>query len=208
MILEKLKGQGKTFQAFHVPENYQEELSGFPKEKSYDLILNFVYSLEEMDVILQKTFQEQALNKGGRLYFAHPKLSSKKYAGIHRDAIFPFLKVDDATGLIAGLPYRFNQMLSLDEDFTLIGVKYDEKPKKAVNRVEDYEKFVPELKEKISAANEKTGEFFASLTMGYQKDWARFCYSAKQEKTRVARFEKMMLALNDGIKSSALMKKK
>ena len=42
---------------------------------------------------------------------------------VHRDEIFPTLQVNEADGYIKGSTLKFNRMVSLDETFTVVGMK-------------------------------------------------------------------------------------
>lgn len=46
--------------------------------------------------------------------------------------------------------------------------------------------------------------FFKSLTPGYQQDWARFIFSAKQQGTRDKRKAQMVDVLSQGYKTMVL----
>ena len=49
--------------------------------------------------------------------------------------------------------------------------------------------------------------FFESLTPGYQRSWARYIYSAKQETTRQKRLNETIELLLQGFKSKDLASK-
>jgi hypothetical protein len=49
----------------------------------------FVMNLAEMQAAITEIAQSKQLTATGYLYLVYPKLSSKKYPGIHRDSIFP-----------------------------------------------------------------------------------------------------------------------
>ncbi|MGE6514928.1 YdeI/OmpD-associated family protein [Lysinibacillus sphaericus] len=53
--------------------------------------------------------------------------------------------------------------------------------------VSDYERMVPQLREKL-VDNAQDVVFYDGLTPGYQKDWARYIYSAKMEETAGSSF--------------------
>lgn len=169
----------------------------------YKHILAYVHSLEEMQTALQTIHEQGALQEGGLIHLIYPKLrNSSGLVGIHRDDIFPYLQVDDE-GYPEGLPYKFNRMLSADECYTLIGLKYVPRKaqasrSRASERVGDYEHLVPTLAEALA---EEVKPIFAGLTPGYQRGWARYLYSAKQEATQKSRLERMMALLLAGVKS-------
>lgn len=206
MLLEKLpvKPQDNLI-VKRVPAIYEQEVTPFMvTTPPYDVILYFVYSLEDMKAIIFETWEKKSLKPGGRLVFAYPKLASKKYSGIHRDTLFPFLGVEEATGYVPQIQLKFHQMRSLDEDFTLVSLKNLPLEKNKVGtsqKVGDYVSFKGEFLQKLREENPMAAEFYQDLTPGYQKDWLRYIYSAKQEKTQRERFMKTSRYLQQEIKS-------
>ena len=130
--------------------------------------------------------KRSALNPEGYLYIAYPKIGNKTYdTSVHRDAIFPSLGVDDGNGYVGDSTLKFARMVKLDDTFTLVGMKNDVKgkgkPTKASSgNVADYEQFIPDLKQYLEAEHPDAAKLYAELTPGYQRDWARYIYSAKQ----------------------------
>ncbi|MEO4052088.1 YdeI/OmpD-associated family protein [Solibacillus sp. CAU 1738] len=173
----------------------------------YDRIIAFVYSIEELTSYLQKSIDEQLVKEQGYLFFVYPKKGNKKYEQfIHRDAIFPAIEVNDAK-YIRGSDYKFASLQSLDETFSILAIKVDAKQKgkkktAASQCVSDYENMVEPLKERLSTT--EVANFYESLTPGYQKDWARYIYSAKREETQEKRFEEMIDILKKGFKTKEL----
>lgn len=169
----------------------------------YKHILAYVYTLQEMQTALQTIYERHMLREGGFIYLIYPKLrNSKGLSGIHRDDIFPYLQVDDE-GYPQGVPYKFNRMLSVDECYTLISLKYivagsKRGESKASERVGDYVHLIPMLADTLS---DEARQLFSNLTPGYQRGWARYVYSAKQEATQKSRIERMIDLLKAGYKS-------
>jgi hypothetical protein len=98
-----------------------------------DFLLTLIYSLPELKDLLEKVDAENYLTDKGYLYVGYPKKASKKYeASIGRDDIFPFIGVDRETGQVADLDIKFSQMMSLDEDFTVVGFKRNSTNKRRV----------------------------------------------------------------------------
>lgn len=54
--------------------NYEEKLA----DKQYDLIFDFVETLEELITFVQKVIAENKLAANGYLFFAYPKKGNKK----------------------------------------------------------------------------------------------------------------------------------
>ncbi|EUJ19276.1 hypothetical protein G161_10121 [Listeria monocytogenes FSL F6-684] len=79
--------------------NYEEKLA----DKQYDLIFDFVETLEELITFVQKVIAENKLSVDGYLFFAYPKKGNKKFATyVHRDELMPALKTDEeATSMAA-----------------------------------------------------------------------------------------------------------
>ncbi|MFS0863830.1 YdeI/OmpD-associated family protein [Fredinandcohnia sp. 179-A 10B2 NHS] len=72
--------------------------------------------------------------------------------------------------------------------------------------VDDYISYIPEIEKDLSDVPELL-TFYQALTPGYQKDWARYIYSAKQESTKEKRREEMKLILASGYKSRDLYRR-
>lgn len=91
----------------------------------YDLVFAFVFNLDEMENIIFQTDKGGLLNDGGYLYLAYPKKGNKTYSEyIDRDSIFPRLGVNEDDGLVDGTTLRFSKMLSFNDIFTVVGLKY------------------------------------------------------------------------------------
>lgn len=169
---------------------------------AYQALFVHTYSLEEMKQSIYKVWQRQKLAHGGLLYLVYPKLDNPHYPGIHRDAIFPALGVDDALGLVPATQLKFNRMVRLNDIFTIIGLKYlttkdlgrlnQTRPS---NRVEDYVQYLGELEAQLDQLKVELKQAFQSLTPGKQRQWAREIYSARTEETRNKRYQKLVLEL-------------
>ena len=176
----------------------------------YDLIFSYVLTLEELKARVRDTITHDRLNPEGYLYIAYPKIGNKTYdTSVHRDAIFPSLGVDDGNGYVGDSTLKFARMVKLDDTFTLVGLKNAVKGKGKATKassgnVADYEKFIPDVKEYLDAEHPKTAKFYAELTPGYQRDWARYIYSAKQPATQEKRKTEMLDILGKGHKTKNL----
>lgn len=117
---------GKQIFLKNIPDDYLEKLKCISISSSQvgQYIFTFVHSLEEMkEAILDA---EQMLEQDGLLYLCYPKRkNSLNITGIHRDAIFPFLEVEEETGYMKNTKMRCNQMSSFDENYTLLTIKKD-----------------------------------------------------------------------------------
>jgi hypothetical protein len=180
------------------------------KEK-YDLIFAFVFNLEEFSNELHKVIEKQLLSDKGYLFFAYPKKNNPQYKEyIERDQIFPYINVGE-DGFVAESNLKFSRMVSLNDVFTVVGLKSEKKkaasPSKKSQCVDDYIVHVDDIKRYL----EKNGEllsFYTSLTFGYQKDWARYVYSAQREETQEKRLLEMEDILGEGYKSRDLYRRK
>lgn len=176
----------------------------------YDLIFSYILTLEELNERVWDTINHERLNPEGYLYIAYPKIGNKTYdTSVHRDAIFPSLGVDDGNGYVGDSTLKFARMVKLDDTFTLVGLKNAVKGKGKATKassgnVADYEKFIPDVKEYLDAEHPKTAKFYAELTPGYQRDWARYIYSAKQPATQEERKTEMLDILGKGHKTKNL----
>lgn len=170
----------------------------------YDLIISFVFSLPEMKKALKDIKKSKVLNYNGQIYVVYPKKTNKQYdTYIPRDDILPYLGFDKE-GYMKGTNFKFNRMLSYDETFTGIGLVYHEtrKPKQIRKEPEmvDYEVAVPKLRKAIDH-DKVAAEFFDNLAPGYQRQWARYVYSAKTTKTIEKRINNVVDILEQGYKS-------
>ena len=194
----------------NIPEktNYFLGLEGYDNEllDKYDAIFAFVLNMDEMKEMVELIIHKQALNKKGYLFLAYPKKGNKAYSTyIHRDELFAGLKTD-SEGYVGTSTIKFARMVGLDDVFTVIGLKEDDKNKtktvssKASQRVDDYIDKIPEIEKDLTTSPALLA-FYQSLTPGYRKEWARYVYSAKQEGTREKRKEEMKGILTAGYKS-------
>lgn len=183
-------------------DNYISEIKG-----DTDLVIAYTYSLEEMKDVIQLLCKNEFIKDGACVYFAYPKQKNKLgHKPIARDDIFPFLNVDEETGFVKDTDFKFNMMVALDENYTLIAVKKILEKKisnKPSQCVDDYVEFIPKIEEFLKE-HKKESEFYKSLTFGYKKDWARYVFSAKTEGTRKKRVDEMVEILSFGIKSKDL----
>ncbi|MGX7351798.1 YdeI/OmpD-associated family protein [Enterococcus canis] len=169
-----------------------------------DLLFTFIETLPELVPLLQQA--QKQLPEAGVFYFAYPKKGNTRFDHfIGRDEIMPFLKVDEA-GFIPETDLKFNRMVALDEDYTVIGLKKTTQrtSSAASQRVGDYAERIPELSQQLPADIRPK---FTELTPGYQKNWARFVYSAKTAETQAKRLDQMTEALSQGYKSIDLLRK-
>ncbi|WP_461218724.1 YdeI/OmpD-associated family protein [Lapidilactobacillus salsurivasis] len=170
-----------------------------------DLRLIFVYDLTAMKAAIDQVAQDHQLSAAGYLYLAYPKLASKKYSGIHRDDLFPFLHVDDTTGEVGQTGLKFSRMVSFDGDFTVVGLKWLKSAPRsrdsADQRVATYQDQVANLQTRLTASDPQVGQLFAALTPGYQRDWTRYVYSPKTTATQDKHFALCQDALRQGFRN-------
>lgn len=181
------------------------------QKKKYDLVMAFVFSLEQFEARVAEMSKKDLLNKSGYLYLVYPKKGNKRYEEyIHRDSIFT-LPIDEDSGYYKDSNLKLSRMVSFNDVFTLGGFKQtphgSKKKAPGVSQcVGDYEKMVPQLLQYW----EKDGEVkqkYAALTPGYQRGWARYVYSAQSEETLQKRLGEMNIVLRQGYKSISLYKR-
>ncbi|WP_316572502.1 YdeI/OmpD-associated family protein [Neobacillus sp. YIM B06451] len=187
-------------------DGYKTELTG-----DHDAIFVFVETIEEMVKNTQRIIKELQLLEKGYLFFAYPKKGNKRYETyVHRDEIFPAMKVGE-DGYVDKSDLKFSRMVSMDDVFTVVGLKREKKKAQkssaASQCVGDYEENVKDI-EGLLADYPNELAFYKELTPGYQRDWARFIFSAKQQKTRDNRQEQMVEILSQGYKSVDLYRQK
>ncbi|ARK32516.1 YdeI/OmpD-associated family protein [Halalkalibacter krulwichiae] len=185
---------------------YRTELSG-----DHDAIFIFVETIEEMVNQTQKVINAEQLQEKGYLFFAYPKKGNKRYETfIHRDEIFPTMKVDE-DGYVENSDVKFSRMVSMDDVFTVVGLKREkkkaEKSSATSQCVADYEENVEDI-EGLLTDHPNELKFYQELTPGYKRDWARYIFSAKQQKTRDKRRMQMVDVLSQGYKSIDLYRQK
>jgi len=216
-IVEKLNLQKyKKVAVLQLPSgaNYFEQIDHYDTslvEETYDLIFAFVFDMDALKALVTEVIEHNYLHKNSYLYCAYPKKGNKVYPTyIHRDDLFEGLGADE-DGFIGTSHIKFARMVGLDETFTVVGFKEDSRSKvqastKASQCVDDYIEMIPFIEKDLEARPELL-TFFQSLTPGYQKDWARYVYSAKQESTKTKRREEMRMILGFGFKSVDLYKR-
>ncbi|WHY85557.1 YdeI/OmpD-associated family protein [Neobacillus novalis] len=213
-VVEKLNLQKyKKIAVLNLPDgaDYLAELSDYDTEladSKYDLIFAFVLDMESLKELVNKVIQKEYLNKNGYLYLAYPKKGNKVYSTfIHRDELLDGMGADEE-GYLGSSTIKFSRMVGLDTVFTIVGLKEDSRGKnqvstKASQCVDDYIAMIPDVEKDLRDTPDLLA-FYYSLTPGYQKDWARYVYSAKQEATKEKRREEMKLILGQGYKSREL----
>ncbi|WP_394022924.1 YdeI/OmpD-associated family protein [Anaerococcus martiniensis] len=166
-----------------------------------------------MKEILETLWKNKNVEKNGLIYLAYPKNKNKLgHSPIHRDEIFPFLDVNEDDGYVNGTQFKFNKMIALDENYTLIGLKNLpkkdlKKSQKPSARVDDYIYKIIDIEDFLKDYP-KQYDFYQSLTPGYRKAWARYVYYAKTQKTIDKRLDEMVDILGQGYKSKELYRQK
>ncbi|MGF2715260.1 hypothetical protein BWGOE3_26060 [Bacillus mycoides] len=213
-VIDKLKLNKYTnMVVINEPNDYEvfgDKPTTFSKE--HDAVFIFVETLDEMvehtNFIIKN---EELLLEKGYVFFAYPKKGNARYSTfIHRDEMFPALNVEE-DGYVGNSDIKFARMVSMDDVFTVVGLKREKKKAKktpaASQCVADYADRIQGV-EALLANHPNELKFYQSLTPGYQKDWARNLFSVKQEKTREKRLEKMIEILSQGYKTIELFRKK
>ncbi|WP_042143274.1 YdeI/OmpD-associated family protein [Paucisalibacillus sp. EB02] len=213
-IIDKLKlTKYNNIAVLNEPEDYTT-FNGYPTELSadHDTIFIFVETLDEM--VQQTKYiieNEKFLKEKGYLFFAYPKKGNRRYdTYIPRDDMFPVLKVDE-DGYVDGSDIKFARMVSMDDVFTVVGLRREKKKAKkstpSSQCVADYEGQENEV-EALLVEHPNELAFYQNLTPGYRRDWARYIFSAKQQKTRDKRSEQMVEVLSQGYKTMDLYRAK
>jgi hypothetical protein len=182
------------------------------KEK-YSMIFIFIFNLEDFSEYTQLIIEKQLLTDKGYVFFAYPKKNNPKYEEyIERDRFFSQMPVDEE-GYVLKSTLKFSKMVSLNEVFTVIGLKSEVKKKAKTSIaeksqcVDDYVDYVEDIKEFLKN-NKELSDRYNDLTFGYQKDWARYVYSAKRKETQEKRLIEMEAILGEGYKSLDLYRRK
>lgn len=215
-IVEKLNlNKFKKAAVLNIPE-FEQSLSDLAQydttllAEKYDLIFAYVLNMEALQSLVTQVIGQDLLNKNGYLYAAYPKKGNKVYETyIHRDSLLEGLGAGE-DGYIGDSDIKFARMVGLNDVFTVVGLKYEERKssksstkEKPSQRVDDYAELIGEIEKDLQDVPEQLA-FYQSLTPGYQKDWARYVYSAVQESTRAKRRVQMKELLAEGYKSLEL----
>ncbi|MED3562884.1 YdeI/OmpD-associated family protein [Bacillus xiapuensis] len=179
------------------------------KKDKYDLIFAFVFNLDDFSQQLKAVIEQQLLEDNGYLYFAYPKKNNPKYGEyIDRDSLIQALPTDE-DGYVFESSIKFSRMVSLNDVFTVVGLKSVQKKakKSAASKnsqcVDDYIVHIEDIKQHL-IKNQEILDQYSQLTFGYQKDWARYVYSAKRKETQEKRLFEMETVLGEGFKSMEL----
>lgn len=132
-IIDKLKlSKYKNMAVLNQPSDY-DIFNGFKTELSgeHDAIFIFVETIDEMVKHTQTVIHEDQLLDKGYLFFAYPKKGNKRYdTFVHRDEIFPAMKVGE-DGFVGNSDVKFSRMVSMDDVFTVVGLKREKKKEKS-----------------------------------------------------------------------------
>lgn len=183
--------------------------------QGHDCIFIFITNIDEMVSETQKIIEnDKLLNEKGYLFFAYPKKGNKRYETyVHRDEIFPAMKVNEDDGYVGSSDIKFSRMVSMDDVFTVVGLKREKKKAKKSTAssqcVDDYIENIKDIEAFLTTNNDpKVLAIFQELTPGYQRDWARYIFSAKQQATREKRQQQMIEVLEQGYKTMDLFRQK
>ena len=217
-VIEKLNfSKYPTKLILNIPEDIEDfksiEFDTSIKKERYDLIFIFIFKLEDFVINLQKVVEKQLVKDNGYIYFAYPKKNNPKYKEyIERDSIYTEQHYDEE-GYYRGSNLKFSRMVSFNEVFTVIGLKAipakkKTSPKSSKNSqcVDDYIDNVKNIKQYLQK-NDSLLKMYDELTPGYQKDWARYVYSAKRKETQEKRLLEMETVLAEGYKTMDLYRR-
>lgn len=215
-IVDKLSLQKYENRLFlQVPEGVGE-FEGLDYDTSiekdkYDLLFLFMFSMDDFNKYVQIVNEQQLLSDNGYMYVAYPKKGNKVYPEyIERDIFYAALHLDEEKYL-PNSTLKFSRMVSLNEVFTVVGFK--SAPKKTKKKtsaksqcVDDYIVHIEDIKNFLKN-NEQVLAKYNDLTYGYQKDWARYVYSAKRAETQEKRLHEMVAIIDEGHKSMDLYRR-
>jgi hypothetical protein len=182
------------------------------EKDKYDLIFIFIFNVDDFTKHIKTIIKKQLLAVNGYLYFAYPKKKNPKYTEyIERDSFFSAVNPDEE-GYVLDSEIKFARMISLNEVFTVVGLKSTPKKTKITSSkksqcVDDYIHHVEDIK-RFLQNKEDILKMYIELTPGYQKDWARYVYSAAKLETQEKRLLEMEVILGEGYKTIDLYRRK
>lgn len=201
--LDKYSSYAVLYRRYATPLDALPQMSRI--EGCVGLLIAFAYTLEEMSQILSLAYPTPAIQA---LYLVYPKRGNKLgLPFVGRDDIFPTLNVNIDTGVATGTNLRFNMMVSLDDNFTIVGMRQEELSAKVKTERQCSNDFAQEITkiEAMLSSDERMG--FALLAPGYQREWTTYILSAKGEATRIKRLEQLSEALRLGCKTINQLRK-
>lgn len=217
-VIEKLAIQKYTTKLIlHKPEDIHDfdnlSYDKTLKTSKYSFALIFTFTMDDFEKELNNIIDNNVIEDNGYLYFAYPKKNNPTYKEyIERDQLFIDISPDE-DGYVPNSQLKFSRMVSLNETFTIVGFKsLPKKMKKTVcskasQCVDDYIEHVEHIKQYLTRTEELLN-IYTQLTFGYQKDWARYVYSAKRSETQEKRLLEMETILREGYKSIDLYRRK
>ncbi len=169
----------------------------------YDMVLHFVFTLDEFVSRLTDIIAHDRINSGGVVYFAYPKKGNKRYAQyIGRDDFFTVIDMDN-DGYVGQSDVKFNKMVAFDQTFTIIGLKHDARRRRNTQPsqcVGAYADRIPELQARL-APHADVLALFDALTPGYRRGWARYVFAVRTDDTLKRHLDEMVTILRAGYKS-------
>lgn len=168
--------------------------------RNAQLLIVFVADLPEMARVVSAAYQQPELQA---LYLVYPKRGNPLgLSAIGRDDIFPFLQVNEADGVVKDTDLRFNLMVSLDENFTVVGLKRNalsNKRKTASAANIDPMEGLRQMENLLHTS--PALPLFQALTPGYRRQWTEHILSAKTCATRQKRLSELENNLLAGFKN-------
>ncbi|PKR85342.1 YdeI/OmpD-associated family protein [Heyndrickxia camelliae] len=215
-VIEKLNlTKYPTKLILNKPEDIKDfnelEYDTMMKQEQYDLVFQFIFTIEEFLQNLQFITEKQIVKNNGYLFFAYPKKNNPQYKEyIDRDRFLQEINLDE-DGYVPGGNLKFSRMVSLNDVFTVVGLKSaPRKTKKLTSAnsqcVDDYIANVEDIRQYLQSKEEILNAY-NQLTPGYQKDWARYVYSAKRKETQEKRLLEMEKVLGEGYKTMDLYRR-
>lgn len=99
------------------------------EKEQYDLVFVFIFNMDEFFKYLTEVVEKNLIKEDGYLYFAYPKKGNPKYdTYIERDDIYTENYYNDE-GYFPNSNLRFSRIISLNDVFTVAGIKEAAKKK-------------------------------------------------------------------------------
>lgn len=175
----------------------------------YDLIVVFVFTLQEIKKMLYDIYDKNLLSNGGYLYFIYPQKGNQEYRShIDTKDILTYFHISKEYPYMSNTYLKYTMSYYFNETYSMIDFRYinDKITRTTISStIIDYASYIPDIK-KVITSDQESMNIFESLSEEDQIGWAKFIFSAKSKATQKKRILEMKDMLRQGYKSRDLYK--